>query len=382
MRRIGIAYDELGEGILLELGQEVEPREAFEIVEAVALLKGLELVLEDKGEGGAEHAAEKFNLFSEAADPQIDAAETRGRHAIRILGQESVVRPGAGAVQEVDPVTGCHDGGREIVIGPWHPVQPVNPNRLTGHDRPRRGALAGKRVLQGDQVVGAIGGDEVDHRQFMFHILREIDPALIRLQLEIARTPEKFGAHRIERRNTYIASAGDVDRRKVKRQAHQIVAKGLGDKLVDLVAGDACHAAHDGAGRLDRGLRVLVIELQRVEEGPDQPELLAIVQYAIVDDREVGVEAVDRLRQHRMAKAINGLREFHGNRRIDRRVIAAEDIDQRLNLACEFFKDEMLILHLGTKFRGLEQAVAVPHQGVDFRLCDGHRQHGFQEIGI
>ena len=53
----------------------------------------------------------------------------------------------------------------------------------------------------------------------------------------------------------------------------QIVAQGLGDELVDLVADCARQAAHDGACRLLRrgaagGKR------QRIEEGRDQAQLL------------------------------------------------------------------------------------------------------------
>src|SRR5687768_17805970 len=37
----------------------------------------LELELEDEGEGGAQHAAERHFLFGEAADPEVDVVQDR-----------------------------------------------------------------------------------------------------------------------------------------------------------------------------------------------------------------------------------------------------------------------------------------------------------------
>ena len=49
-----------------------------------------------------------------------------------------------------------------------------------------------------------------------------------------------------------LAGPGHVDRRQVERQAEQVVAQGLGDELVELVA-DLVRRAHDDrAGRLLR----------------------------------------------------------------------------------------------------------------------------------
>ena len=75
MRRVGRAHHELGEGVLFELGQEVQPVSAREVVEAVAVLQLLQLRLEDEVEGRAEQAAERHLLLGEAADPEVDVVE-------------------------------------------------------------------------------------------------------------------------------------------------------------------------------------------------------------------------------------------------------------------------------------------------------------------
>ena len=94
----------------------------------------------------------------------------------------------------------------------------------------------------------------------------------------------------------------------------------------------------------------------------------------IADDVEVGVEAVDRLGQHRVAEAIDGVRELGDDRGIDRGVVAdrrEELVDLRLDGAGELLEHEMLVLHLGAELAGLEQALAVPLQRVDLRLGGG-----------
>ena len=63
-----------------------------------------------------------------------------------------------------------------------------------------------------------------------------------------------------------------------------------------------------------------------------------------------------------MAKAVDRLRELHGDRGINGDVDALEFVDGRLNLAREFFEHQMLILHFGAELRGLEQTLAVPLQ--------------------
>ena len=97
----------------------------------------------------------------------------------------------------------------------------------------------------------------------------------------------------------------------------------------------------------------------RVEEALDQADVVGV---------EVRIEVVDRLGQHRVAEAIDHVRELGDDRRIDRGVEAVghqEDVDGRLDLAGELLEHEVLILHLGAELGRLEQAFAVPDQGRD-----------------
>ena len=68
---------------------------------------------------------------------------------------------------------------------------------------------------------------------------------------------EEVAARGIQRRHAGVAAARQVDGGEIERQAEQVVAQRLGDELVDLVADLARHAAHDGAGRLFGGQRVM-----------------------------------------------------------------------------------------------------------------------------
>ena len=63
-------------------------------------------------------------------------------------------------------------------------------------------------------------------------------------------------------------------------------------------------------------------ERERVEEGRDQAELLVGWTVRVADDVEVGIEAIDRLGQHRVAEAIDRVRELGDDRRVDRGVVA------------------------------------------------------------
>ena len=104
----------------------------------------------------------------------------------------------------------------------------------------------------------------------------------------------------------------------------------------------------------DRGTAPL--NCDRIEEALDQADMVV---------GEGRVEAVDRLGQHRMAEAVDHMRELGDDRRIDGRVEAVghqEDVDVRLDLAGELFEHEVLILHLGAELGRLEEALAVPHE--------------------
>ena len=124
------------------------------------------------------------------------------------------------------------------------------------------------------------------------------------------------------------------------------------------------HATHDGAGSLFR-CRTASRVGKRVEEGCNQSELLIrIWRIRVAHNVEVGVEAIDRLGQHRVAEAIDRVRELGHDRSIEVDVVdlrrRKEEIDVGLNGARELFEHEMLVLHLGAELRGLEQPLAVP----------------------
>jgi hypothetical protein len=203
----------------------------------------------------------------------------------------------------------------------------------------------------------------------VLRVLREVDPARVGLELAVAGHLVEFAARGIQRGNAGIAATREVDGREVERQAQQVVAERVHDELVDLVTDLSGQAAHDGAGRhVSSG--AALIKLERVEEGFDQADLAR---------REVGVQAVDRLGQHRVAETIDGVRELGDDRRIDRGLEPGrgkEDVDLRLDLAREFLEHKVLILHFGGEFRRLEQTIAVPHAGRDLPLGEERRVGG------
>ena len=90
MRRVGVRHDQLGERVVLHLGQEIEAGEAAQVVEAVAVLQRLELGLEHEVEGRAEHAAERHLLLGQAADPQVDVVEAGDGDAVEVRGLRAV----------------------------------------------------------------------------------------------------------------------------------------------------------------------------------------------------------------------------------------------------------------------------------------------------
>ena len=63
MRRVGVAHDHGGEGVVLHLAEQMQAVEALQVVEAVAVLQLLHLHFEDEVEGRAEHAAERHDLL-------------------------------------------------------------------------------------------------------------------------------------------------------------------------------------------------------------------------------------------------------------------------------------------------------------------------------
>ena len=184
MRRVGVAHDHLGEGVVLHLAEQMQAVEALQVVEAVAVLQLLHLHFEDEVEGRAQHAAERHDLFGKAADPEIDVVEAAQRAA----------GVGAGGVEEVD-------GDRRGTT-----ARPPNDCRRVIDDQRHGGvALALERGLAGDQRVRAVGRDEVDDRGLVLEVAGEVDPALVGLavprrwlvaSIELARAPRSATARR------------------------------------------------------------------------------------------------------------------------------------------------------------------------------------------
>ena len=341
MLRVGVEHHQFGERVVLQLDAEVEPGSPRQVVEAVGVLQRLHLGLEDEVEARAEQAAEGHLFLGQAADPEVDGVNAGGGHAVCLIGI------GAGAVEEVEAVE-RRSGAAE--------------NQVRG-----RRALAGKRGGAANRRVRAVGGDEVDQRFRMPQVLHQVDPARVGLELAVLGHLEELTARRVQGRNAGIAATRNIDGRQVKRQANQVVAQGFGHELVDLVADLTRRAANDGARRLIRG-QAAGGKFERVEEGRDQTGLLIAerARITIADDVETGVETVHRLGQHRMAEAIDGMRELGDDGRINRRIEAVrgqEGVYIRLDLAREFLEHQVLILHLGAELGGLEQALAVPLEG-------------------
>ncbi|MNB89080.1 hypothetical protein D3C75_361040 [compost metagenome] len=79
---IAVEHDQLGKGVVLQLGAEVQARGTRQVVEAVAVLQRLHLGFKHEVEGRAEHAAERHLLFGEATDPEVDVVHTGSGDAI------------------------------------------------------------------------------------------------------------------------------------------------------------------------------------------------------------------------------------------------------------------------------------------------------------
>ena len=75
----------------------------------------------------------------------------------------------------------------------------------------------------------------------------KVDPAVVGLQLGVAGALEERFTDFLQLRQTDVATARDVDRGKVERQAEQIIAQCFRDVFVDLIAGLANEAAGERA---------------------------------------------------------------------------------------------------------------------------------------
>ncbi len=313
---------------------QVDTVDALQVVEPVAVLQVLELGLEHVVERRAKQAAEHVRLLGHAADPEVDVLEAgrRGAHAVN-----DHVCPGAGAGQEAQPI-GRHGEARR---------------GEAGHDRFRGRALSGDRGLVRDGRMFPVRGDEIDERLVVPQRQPELEPVLVRRERRVLRHEVELPSHLVERRDAFTAAASQVDRGQVERQADEGVTHRGGDELVELVADLAREAAYDrpcGLVGRQHARRSAVVELQRVEEGVEEPYLVV---------RAVRVDAVQPLRQHRVAETVDRVRELGADRRVDAGQAAEERVDERLNLAGELLEHEMLILHLGHEARRLEQALVV-----------------------
>ena len=176
-----------------------------------------------------------------------------------------------------------------------------------------------------------VGRNEVHQRRLVPQIVRVIDPVCIGLEPVVLGCLKEGPPGGVEPRVSNVTRSRDVDGTEVERQTDQVVLQRSGHELVDLVGRRARDAADDRAGGLfgiERGLSGLVgIEQgQRIEEGLEQPQLRAVSGNRFSDGVEVGVVAVDRRGQHRVAEAVHGLRELEPDRGVDVGVEPLEDV--------------------------------------------------------
>ena len=275
---------------MLELKQHVQAQGARQVVEAVVVLQRQHLGGEHIVEGRAQHAAEGLSGFGQATDPEIDVIQTAEFAASEL----------AGCIHEVDctigVVTGC------VLI-----QQCLS-----------RSTFACQRVCRGDRAVCAVGCNEVDQRLRMLDRAAEVCPALVGLKDRQGGVAEEHFTRGIQAGDAGVAAAGTVERCQVKRQTQQVALQRLGHELVDRVAALVNHAVDDRAGGF-----VFVgaagHELERVQEGLDQTDRVGLAGG--------GVDPIDGVGQHRVAKAIHHVGKLGHDRRVDRGVVAREQGD-------------------------------------------------------
>ena len=150
-----------------------------------------------------------------------------------------------------------------------------------------------------------IGGNKVDHRHRVFDRQPEVFPACIGLQIDNAEVVVKLRTGFIQRGNPGFTPPRHVQRGQIKRQAQQVALQRGHDELVDFIANVPRQAADDiGVGFRQRG-PAGHIHL-RVQESGNQRCLgcFAVHKFKIIG------QTVNRIGQHRMAKAVNGMGEF------------------------------------------------------------------------
>ena len=95
-----------------------------------------------------------------------------------------------------------------------------------------------------------------------------------------------------------------------------------------------------------------------IRRGVEEP----VEQFDVVV-RPVRIHARDRVGQHRVAEAVDGVGELGGDRRVDVGLVQRErleGVDRRLDLAGKLLEHEVLVLHLGHEAGGLEETLTVP----------------------
>ena len=159
--RIRVAQHELREGVVLELVHDVQTLRTGEVVEAVGVLQGLQVLLEHVVEARAEQTAEDHPVLGESADPEVDVVEPG-------LGGRRVHERRVGS-------SGCSCAA------------------LVGH---------GRRALE--RRVDAVGGDEVDDRATVLHRQAEVLPAVVGLQVGVERLRVERGAGLLQGRHAGV----------------------------------------------------------------------------------------------------------------------------------------------------------------------------------
>ena len=343
----GVAHDHRGKRVVLDLRAPVRALDARQVVEPVAVLQAFELGLEDEVEGRTQQAAKQGLLLGQPANPQVHVVQAG----------DGAGAPGGVLGQRIQGVVGIH----ALTV---HEVESVlAESRVTDggvrDEVQRRRALVHQRGGVLDAGVGAVGGHEVDQRARVLEELAEVVPAVVGLEAGVVGLAEQLVAQQVQRGHTGVAAARDVQGRQVQRQAQQVVAQRAGDKLVDLVADLVDRAEHDLAGGILAGGG----KGERVEEGVDQADRIEHGMAGGIEHRgAVGADlvTVDVLVQHGVAEAIDGMRKLGRDRRIQRNVDIAEQVDGGRNLAREFIKHQVLVLRFGTELGHLEQPLAVP----------------------
>ena len=186
------------------------------------------------GSRSAEKAAEFAGRFGNprthasyealANDPEIDIIQTGIRRG-----------PGPCAVEEVNSIRG--DYAIAVLVNAEY--------QFHGGVTFARGC----RLIKNGLML-AIGGDEVNDGDRVLHILPEIQPADIRLQLGVAGRGIELCPGMVEARNTRLPATRDIERRQVERQAKQRAAHSLDNELVDFVTNLPGHATNDRASRV------------------------------------------------------------------------------------------------------------------------------------